>query len=161
VTFGRQMNPARLLASGFGLGFAPKAPGTVASAAALALGAGVIAIDVRFFPLMTLGVIVVGLWAIRAVGRDTGGDPGDPGWIVIDEIAGQFVALLGLEHLSLLGLGAAFLIFRLLDITKLGPVGWVDRQRGPAAVMGDDLLAGLITAGILTLVHQRYPGILG
>lgn len=155
------MTPARRIASGFGLGFAPKAPGTVASAAAVILGAALLRFVPALLPLATLVAIILGMWAIRAVGKELGGEVGDPGWIVIDEVAGQWVALLGLTRFSLVGVAAGFLIFRLLDITKPGPVGWADRQSGPAAVMGDDLVAGAIVAGIFWAVRQRYPGLLG
>jgi phosphatidylglycerophosphatase A len=152
----RPLTFARLVAAGFGLGFAPKAPGSVASAAAAVLGAGLMWLGPGFVPLAALAAIALGLWSIRAAQQ-----PGDPGWIVIDEIAGQWVALLGLVRPSLLGIAVAFLVFRLLDITKPGPVGWADRQRGPSAVMGDDLVAGVIAAGILWAVRQRFPGLVG
>ena len=154
------MTPSRLLAAGLGLGFAPRAPGTVASAAAAILGLAMLRLAPAVLPFATLAAILAGLWAIRAVARDTGGELGDPGWIVIDEVAGQWVALLGLARPSVLGVAAAFLIFRLLDITKPGPVGWADRHRGPSAVMGDDLIAGLIAGGILWAIGRRFPGIL-
>ena len=154
------MKPARLIAAGFGLGFAPRAPGTVASAAAVVLGALLISLDKALLPLATLAAIVVGMWAIGAVAREARGELGDPKWIVIDEVAGQWVALLGLARLTPLGVAAAFLVFRLLDITKLGPVGWVDRQRGPAAVMGDDLVAGFVTAIVMAALSLYAPQIL-
>ncbi len=155
------MTPSRLIASGFGLGFAPKAPGTVASAATLVVAAALASINPALLPLATLIAILLGLWSIRAVAREMGGEIGDPGWIVIDEVAGQFVALLGLARLAPPGLLAAFLLFRLLDITKPGPVGWADRKHGPTAIIGDDLVAGVIAAAILWAVRQRFPAILG
>ncbi len=77
--------------------------------------------------------------------------PDDPGWIVIDEIAGQMLALLGLHRLSLVGVASAFLLFRLFDIGKPGPIGWADRQGGSAGIMADDLLAGAASACLLVL----------
>ncbi|MDE2335368.1 MAG: phosphatidylglycerophosphatase A [Rhodospirillales bacterium] len=150
------MSAARHIASVGGLGFVPKAPGTVASAAALILGAGLLWLEPALLPLACLAAIVIGLWAVRAVAES-----GDPGWIVIDEVAGQWVALLGLTRPSMAGLAAAFLLFRLLDIAKPGPVGWADRQRGAAAVMGDDLVAGMLAAGILWALGMRFPGLFG
>ncbi|WP_048863510.1 phosphatidylglycerophosphatase A, partial [Acidisphaera rubrifaciens] len=55
------------------------------------------------------------------------------------------------------GLAAAFVVFRLIDITKPGPVGWADRQHGPAGVMGDDLIAGALSAGVLWAARTRWP----
>jgi phosphatidylglycerophosphatase A len=79
---------------------------------------------------------------------------------VVDEVAGQLLALYGLAHASLPGLLAAFLVFRLLDVVKPGPIGWADRQQGAAAVMADDVIAGAVTAGILWAIRMRWPGLL-
>ena len=57
--------------------------------------------------------------------------------------------------------GAAFVLFRLFDIVKPGPVGWADRKGGAAGIMADDLIAGAIAAGILWAVRGRWPGALG
>jgi phosphatidylglycerophosphatase A len=84
---------------------------------------------------------------------------GDPGWVVIDEFAGQWLALFGLAHASFTGILAAFLIFRVLDIAKPGPIGWVDRQHGAAGVMADDLIAGAIATAILWAIDARWPGL--
>ena len=80
---------------------------------------------------------------------------------MIDEVAGQLLALYGLAHVSMLGVLLAFLIFRLLDVVKPGPIGWADRQGGAAGVMADDVIAGVVTAGILWAVGSRWPGALG
>jgi phosphatidylglycerophosphatase A len=149
------MRVARLIASGFGTGFAPHAPGTVGSLAALVIGAFLLPLPVWVLPLCVLAASLGGLWAVTAAG---GAD--DPGWVVIDEFAGQWMAMLPLASPTPLGLLAAFALFRLLDITKPGPVGWADRQHGAAGVMADDLIAGAIAAGILWAVQSRFPGLL-
>ena len=149
------MRVSRLLASGFGSGFAPRAPGTVGSAVALLLGALLMRTAPAALPAAALLASLCGLWAIRAAQVT-----GDPGWVVIDEFAGMWVALLGLAHATLAGLLAAFLLFRLLDIAKPGPVGWADRQPGAAGIMADDIIAGAIAAGILWAVGSRFPGVL-
>ena len=82
-----------------------------------------------------------GVWAVRAAGADC-----DPSWVVIDEFAGQWIAMLGLARVTVLGALAAFVLFRVLDITKLGPIGWADRRHDAVGVMGDDVIAGLIAA---------------
>jgi phosphatidylglycerophosphatase A len=120
------------------------------------LGALLLHLLPELLPAAVLIVAFTGLWAIRAAGVD-----GDPGWVVIDEIAGQLLALCGLMHASLRGLLAAFLIFRLLDVAKPGPIRWANRQEGPAAIMADDLIAGAITAGILWSIGARWPALLG
>jgi phosphatidylglycerophosphatase A len=138
------MRIATWLASGLGSGYAPVAPGTFGTVFGLALGAALLA----WSPWAVLGAAVAasvaGVWAIEASGaRD------DPGWVVIDEIAGILIAILPLSRPSLVGMAIAFALFRLLDIAKPGPIGWIDRRSGPVAVMGDDILAGAISALLL------------
>ena len=142
----------RFIASGFGCGYAKFAPGTFGSAGALALGALLLWRTPGLIPLAALLATLLGLWAVHRIGGDD-----DPGWITIDEIAGQLLALLPLSAPSPLGLLAAFVLFRLLDILKPGPVGWADRQHGAAGVMGDDVIAGLLAAGILWAAMARWP----
>lgn len=150
------MTLARLVAGGFGSGFVPWAPGTAGALLGLVLGVPLMLMPPGVLAVAALVVSLVGLWAIRAARID-----GDPGWVVIDEIAGQFVALLGLARPGIAGLVAAFVLFRLFDIVKPGPVGWADRQLGAAGIMADDLIAGAIAAGILWAVRQRLPWVLG
>ncbi len=149
------MTPARLIASGFGSGFARRAPGTAGSLLALGIGSLLLIWSPLALPIAALVAVLAGIWAIRATHA---GD--DPGWVVIDEVAGMWIAMLPLAAPSPLGLAAAFLLFRLLDITKPGPVGWADRQHGPAAVMADDVIAGAIAAGIIWAARNRWPGLL-
>ncbi len=138
---------AREIASGFGLGRAPAAPGTVASLAAVAAGARL----GRALPLAALAATVGGTLAVRRLPEVAL----DPGWVVVDEIAGQWIAMLGLgRRPSPAGLSLAFALFRGLDIAKPGPVGWADRKRGALGVMGDDVIAGAIAAVLLRLARR-------
>jgi phosphatidylglycerophosphatase A len=145
----------------------PVAPGTVASAAAILLG--YLLHRAGGFPLlagMTVAVVALGHWAIHVGLRRTPGE--DPGEIVIDEVAGQLLALFPLSA-GLWWMGAApqtfpwpgwvgaFVTFRLFDIWKPGPVAWAAGVDGPGAVMADDLVAGalaaLAVAGAAALAH--------
>jgi phosphatidylglycerophosphatase A len=146
---------ARLIASGCGCGFIPFAPGTAAAALAVLSGALLMQLPYALAAAVLIATFG-GLWATRAAKV-----AGDPGWVVIDEFAGQWLALLGLEHASLTGLVAAFLIFRLLDIAKPGLIGWADRQGGTSGIMADDVIAGAITAAILWTISARWPELLG
>ena len=150
-----RLNGAALLASGFGAGYVPRAPGTAGSLLAVIAGAGLMRLRAGTLPAAVAAASLGGLWAVR---RSAGG--ADAGWVVIDEVAGQWVALLGLARPRLRGLAAAFALFRFFDIAKPGPVGWADRQAGPAAVMGDDLIAGAMTAGLLWALRRRWPRLL-
>ena len=138
------MTPARLIAGGFGIGWAPMMSGTLASAVATLVGIGLILSSAYALWLAILAAVVGGVWAIRAAGADD-----DPSWVVIDEFAGQWIAMLGLARVTVPGALAAFVLFRVLDITKLGPIGWADRRHDALGVMADDVIAGLIAALVL------------
>lgn len=146
------LTAAALIASGFGLGRTPAAQGTVASAAAALLGAGLLALSPWALAAAALAATLGGTWAIGAAG---GGN--DPGWVVIDEVAGQWITLLALPRPATLWLLAAFILFRVLDIAKPGPIGWADRRGGPVAVMADDVLAGAIGAVLLLAARAILP----
>jgi phosphatidylglycerophosphatase A len=146
------MRVARCIASGFGTGYAPFAAGTVASAAAVLIGAA----------LLTLSPFMLGLAAVLAtfggfVAIKRAGVEGDPGWVVIDEFAGQWIALLGLARPTWPGVVAAFVLFRLFDIIKPGPIGWADRQSGAIGIMADDVIAGIVAAVLLVLIRLLFP----
>jgi phosphatidylglycerophosphatase A len=149
------LNLPRLIASGFGAGLFPVAPGTAGSLAALLVGVLLVWLSPLALPVAILLACVVGVWAI-------GGVPGqeDPGWIVIDEFAGQWIAMLPLivwPGAMIPGLMAAFALFRLFDITKPGPVGWADRRHDAIGVMADDVIAGVMAAAILSVILWLWP----
>jgi len=145
------------IAGGFGIGRFPWAPGTLASLAALLVGAALLAASPWLLAVAAAVATFGGIWAIAAAraGED------DPGWVVIDEVAGQWLTLLALPRPTLPGLIAAFALFRLLDILKPGPIGWADKRSGALAVMGDDVIAGVIGAAVLLAVRWVWPGVLG
>ena len=148
---------SRIVASFGGVGFWPVAPGTAGSAVAAVLGAGLMQGPGWLLPVAAATAAAAGFAFIpRAVtDRDA-----DPGWVVIDEVAGQWVALLGLAAPTWTGVLAAFLLFRLVDVWKPGPVGWADRQHGAVGIMVDDLVAGGIVALILLAGRLAWPGFL-
>lgn len=137
-------------------GHSPKAPGTAGSLAALPLayvlmGAGP--------PAMLAGLVVVtvlGTWAADRYCAATGRH--DNQRIVIDEVAGILITLLPVSR-SLGNLALGFLLFRLFDIWKPGPVRLIDRRVGGGfGVMADDLAAGALAGMLLWLVQpSRLP----
>jgi phosphatidylglycerophosphatase A len=150
------MSVARWVAAGFGTGYAPVAAGTVASAAATLAGAALLWVSPLLLAAAAALAAAGGFWAVRHAAIE-----GDPGWVVIDEFAGQWLALLGLGAVTPLGLLLAFVLFRLFDVTKLGPIGWADRQHGAFGVMADDVIAGAVAAALLLAIRLRWPGALG
>lgn len=160
---------SRAVASLFGLGLLRPAPGTWASAAAVILAFAILEAGGLWVFLVALLVAVgVAFWAIADLIRHLG-EPGhhDPSWVVIDELAGQWIGLLpvaiGAEATGAAaadlwpGWVAAFLLFRLFDVWKPGPIGWADRRSGVAGVVLDDLLAGVAAAlGVMALAALSH-----
>jgi phosphatidylglycerophosphatase A len=131
---------ARFVASLGGIGFLRPAPGTWGSAAVLPLALAGPSWCLACAVLLAL----LGLWAVaRLPEREA-----DPGWVVVDEGAGQLLALAAAPA-GWPWVLAAFALFRLFDILKPGPVGWADRRKGALGVMLDDLVAGALAAGVL------------
>jgi phosphatidylglycerophosphatase A len=142
----------RFIAAGFGTGYAPVAAGTVASAAAVISGAGLVLISPWALAFAAVLATFGGYLAIQRASIE-----GDPGWVTIDEFAGQWITLLALARPTFPGLLAAFILFRIFDITKPGPVGWADRRHGAFGIMADDVIAGIIAAVILLSVRLLKP----
>ena len=142
-----------------GLGHSPVAPGTLGSLAALPMAwlIDVLSEKTGGLPLLVVAiclVILLGWWAADQHQKATGQH--DSSCVIIDEVAGQWIALLFLPT-HILSYAAAFLLFRLFDIWKPGPVGWADRQvKGGLGVMLDDILAGLMALAILYPLFQAF-----
>lgn len=150
-------DPAVLLATWFGSGLLPRAPGTWGSLAALP-PAWFIHLSAGWAGLLAGVVIVfvIGIWAANGYMERFGGD--DPSPVVIDEVAGQWLTLAAAAWLTPYGpdlahYGVAFVMFRLADIFKPWPVSWADRAiKGGLGVMLDDILAGLYAALAVFLI---------
>ena len=155
------MNAAQLLATIGGVGYLRPASGTWGSLVALPMAALLHFIGGPL--LLSVAVVAtffLGLWATAQV--TMGEADHDPAHVVVDEVAGQWVALLPLSfgawHVGapILALWpgwiAAFVLFRTFDILKPGPVGWADRRNTPLGVMLDDVIAGVFAAiGVICL----------
>ncbi|MCK6417445.1 MAG: phosphatidylglycerophosphatase A [Alphaproteobacteria bacterium] len=141
-----------ILATGFGLGLLRPMPGTWGSLGTLPLG---YALSVAYGPTglacAAIIVLLLGLWASGQVVMRSGVK--DDPRIVIDEIAGQFLALIPAgQDLQLIFF--AFLFFRFFDITKPWPARRIDRHwPGALGVMVDDIVAGIYAALLLMGVH--------
>ena len=151
----------RLIATFFYVGHLRPAPGTWGSLAALPVAWALVMLAGPW--ALIAGIVLaygLGHWA---TGVQTAGKADhDPSEIVIDEVTGQWIALLPVvfgaaaRDADLLALWpgwvAAFVLFRLFDITKWGPIGWADRMHGPTGVMLDDVIAGVFAAiGVVAL----------
>jgi phosphatidylglycerophosphatase A len=140
---------ARLIATWFGVGLTPVAPGTCASIAALPL-AWMIRAATGPAGLGTAVALVflAGCWAAGVIAKQH--DEPDPAEIVVDEVAGQWLVLLVVPF-EPIAWALGLLLFRLFDIWKPWPVSWADRQvKGGLGIMLDDVLA----AGYAVLVLE-------
>lgn len=154
-------HPASLIATVFCIGKIPKAPGTWGSLPAFPIAFAVFFTTGHagywILPLVTLLIYFMGTYASYVYMKKTGKH--DPGEIVIDEVVGQLITIYmaapimsampnhgGAEGYTLLF--ACFVLFRLFDILKPWPIGWLDRKvKGATGVMVDDVAAGVF-AGI-------------
>ena len=151
-----------LLATWFGSGYVSKAPGTVGSLMALPFGYfiadyfGMIGLLVSAVLVTLIGISVSNTYMAQA-------DEHDPGPVVIDEVAGQWLALLPIAAmLTWQGVFAAFVLFRIFDIFKPWPISWVDREvPGGLGVILDDVLAGIAAAACLYIIATMFPEFLG
>jgi phosphatidylglycerophosphatase A len=149
-------DPRHWLACGFGIGLAPVAPGTFGSLPGLLLAwvlvrlGGQVALAVGI-----VAVAVVGTWSAHALAARLGLK--DPGVIVVDEIAGQMLTLLGVAMTGSV-LAAAFVLFRAFDVLKPPPARQLEGLPGGFGIMADDLAAGFyanlaLRAAIAWLPH--------
>ena len=148
-----------LLATWFGTGFLPIFPGSWASIAALPTGWAIAWLwGVPGLAAAASLAFIVGWWAAATVEKASGTT--DPGAIVIDEVAGQWLVLVP-APLDPLSYALAFVLFRIFDIWKPWPVRWADHHvKGGLGIMLDDLLAA-IYAVLVFLVLLAIGGASG
>jgi len=143
---------AILIATWFGAGLSPKAPGTAGSLAALIIGillhqyAG---FAWWHFLVLAAIVFVPATWAADVTARVK--NLKDPQIVVVDEVLGQWIALAGLKHFTWPGYLAAFALFRLFDIWKPPPVRQLESLPGGLGINMDDVAAGVYAALVLFL----------
>jgi phosphatidylglycerophosphatase A len=151
---------ATLVATFFGAGRLHPGPGTWGSAVTVLLWAALarsITPDLRAPVAIVLAILViaVGIPAASQVSRASGRK--DPQFVVIDEVAGQLIALIG-APLSWKTFLCGFLLFRVFDILKPPPVRQLERLPEGTGIVLDDVAAGLYALSILQiLLHTRGP----
>ena len=143
---------ATVIATFFGAGFVPRAPGTAGAAAAIPLALLLDRLGTPSYFLALCAIVCLGIWAADVYDEAWGTH--DAQHIVVDEAAGTLLTL-ALVPRTPANLLLGFLLFRLFDIWKPWPVRWADRHVGGGfGSMFDDLLAGCY-AGALLLIIER------
>ena len=136
-------NPVHLVATGFGSGLMPKAPGTFGTLAAIPLYLAISQFDLWLYLLITVVVTVIGVAICDYTSKALGVH--DHSGIVIDEIAGYFITMIAVPF-DWLWILAGFLLFRFFDILKPWPISWIDKNlHGGIGIMLDDVLAGVFS----------------
>ncbi len=148
--------PAGLIATWLGVGLLPGAPGTWGSLAALPFAYGLVSAGgVWVLAVGTILVFLAGLWASGRAAAALGA--ADPRQVVVDEVAGQWLALIPVA-LDLRYWLVAFVAFRLADILKPWPVSLAEnRLKGAMGIMADDIVAG-VYAGIIAWAAALWLG---
>jgi len=149
-----------LIATGFGAGFSPIAPGTAGAIEGVLIFLALRALHLEptssFLVLAIVNIVVfaLGVWASNRACSITG--LLDPQIVVIDEVSGQLIALMPLALLpsvSIVAVVIGFLLFRLFDIFKPYPIRKLERLHGGLGVMADDALAGVYAAALVWAAH--------
>jgi phosphatidylglycerophosphatase A len=144
-----------LLATWFGCGYAPAAPGTAGSAAGILI-AWLLISQAGIAPvyLVLLTVIMTGpaIWAAGATALQLGKE--DPGLVVIDEVLGQWLTAAAILRPTWQSYVLAFALFRIFDITKPWPIRKLEDLPGGLGIVSDDLLAGVYGAVVMWLAGR-------
>ena len=148
------MNGIKILATFMYAGLSPKAPGTAGTVAAIPFVLGAALLGNIFYVGATISLVIASIFICQLYEQQN--QVHDSSEIVIDEVAGFFVAM-ALLPISFKAFVLAFIIFRLFDILKPFPINYMDKNvQGGFGVVADDVLAGLFTNIILQVLHQKW-----
>jgi phosphatidylglycerophosphatase A len=147
-----KIKAANLLSTWFGCGYAPVAPGTAGSLAAIALAWLLVRYagwQPLWFAALAVAATAPSIWAAGVTAQSL--NQKDPGLVVVDEVLGQWIALAGARPLNVKSWIGAFVLFRLFDIWKPIPVRNLEKLPGGSGIVADDLMAGLYAALVLSV----------
>jgi phosphatidylglycerophosphatase A len=134
-------NPVHFLAFGFGAGLSPKAPGTMGTLVAVPLFLLLANLPVYAYLAIITAAFLAGIYLCGRTASDLGVH--DHGGIVWDEFVGYWITMI-LVPVTWYWVLAGFVLFRVFDILKPFPIGWLDKKVGGGlGIMIDDVLAGV------------------
>ena len=143
----------RQVATLFGIGFFPKAPGTVATLATIPIWYALAQTGAVIYMIVTFLLFPVGILAAQAYENHVGRH--DSKEIVIDEVVGFLITMTWLP-LTWQSVALGFVVFRVLDILKPPPIRQLDkRMPGGFGVMVDDVAAGIIGSIVMQLIYNQ------
>ncbi|MGN0921651.1 MAG: phosphatidylglycerophosphatase A [Cellvibrio sp.] len=142
--------PHLLVAFGFGSGLAKKAPGTFGTLAAIPFFMALQDLSWPLYISWLVVTFVLGVWWCERASQTLGVH--DHGGIVWDEFVGYWITMF-MAPKGWLWIVLGFVLFRLFDILKPWPIGWVDRKvSGGFGIMIDDVIAGIFAAVVLQII---------
>jgi phosphatidylglycerophosphatase A len=145
---------ARLVATGFGSGYSPVAPGTAGSAVGLLLFWPMTPLAIEAQVIVAAAVFLAGVAAASHLAKRLGIE--DPGVVVIDEIVGMWVTLLFLPF-TILTAVLGFFAFRAMDVFKPYPARQLEHLHGGWGIMADDLMAGIYANLLVRIAVMVLP----
>ena len=146
---------ASAIATWFGCGYAPVAPGTAGSLAAVLIALalhGWSGWQAWSFGVLAVALLAPGIWAAGVVARLVGKK--DPGLVVVDEVIGQWITIAGATALNWQSWILAFALFRIFDIWKPAPVRQLEKLPGGTGIVADDVMAGIYGAIVIFIAGR-------
>lgn len=148
-------DPVVFIATGFGSGLSPKAPGTAGTLMTVPLVYLLQQQSLLIYSLVTLFVLLTGSWVCGYAAKKL--QVHDHSGIVYDEVAGFLITMYMLPESWTLML-TGFILFRFFDAVKPWPISWFDKNvHGGFGIMFDDVIAGVISLSCLMLLQYWYP----
>ncbi len=138
------------IATGLYSGYLPKAPGTWGSLVGLFLFFMLHTLSLPVYLAVVAGLFLVGSFAAGEAEKIM--DHKDPGLVVIDEIVGMLITMIAVPATPL-AMALGFILFRIFDIAKPFPIGFIDQRfHGGLGIMLDDVMAGIYSLVVLQVL---------
>lgn len=143
---------SKIISTFFYIGFFPKAPGTVASLVTVLFWVLFISFNIKpYFIIIVLILFILSFYFVDEYLLDN--ESKDPEEVVIDEVVGQSIPLIAIPFSDdLVTIFLIFIFFRFFDILKIYPINLIEKINGSKGVMLDDVLAGIYTTAIVSII---------